>query len=225
MSEETDSKEEGQKEEGQKEEGQKSEKKKRFKEMMDRIESLSSQIAELKGGKKLESDLYSKTEDHNKEREKTDQTSKEIEEAVLFNSSIPSFIQDNRDILPSDVSDIIAVADKERYDRVSDKERAVKSAILQSFFKIESNLDLLTQTQKRLIDDYFKLSSKGKEDRAKDVYSNVFEPSVMMLKKIKKAEEVAKSRNGVRIGSKPEQDYLEKMIKISKQKHMPKEVQ
>ncbi len=114
------------------------------------------------------------------------------------------------------MSDIFARANKETYDNAIDKANEIKSALVESFFAIQSNLDLLTQSHKETLADYLKLTKNGKRDKAQETYTNVFEPALEMLKAVKRSEEVNKSRNGY-AGNDFDKSYKDKMTALSRQ--------
>ena len=148
---------------------------------------------------------------------------KSIENAVKFNYELDSFINDNKDILPSDIANIAAQSKKENYDSVNEKANAIKSGFVQSFFAVQANLDLLTATQKNAVEDFLKLSKIAKEDKASEIYENIFEPTIQTIKKVKKAEEVAKAKfGGYGTATSSEKEHIEKLKAASKKAHLKK---
>lgn len=121
-----------------------------------------------------------------------EKTANEMESAVLFNLGLDKFTQENENCLPPDVKGIIELAKKENYSSQREKSRAIKSAIVQSFFSEQSNMELLTPSQKNMIDGFMKLTKNGREAKANSLYSNVFEPALNAKKLTMKAEELGK---------------------------------
>jgi len=157
--------------------------------------------------------------DQETQEEKGKQT-REIERALGFNMRMHSFASDNKDLLPAEVGAIIAQADKETYDNATAKASAVKSAIIQSYFSVEGNMDALTPAQRVTLDDYLKLTKTAKEAKAADIYENIFEPALETIRKIKKAEEVGRSRGAFGADSKGTTAYKDKLVALARKTHL-----
>ena len=189
--------------------------------MKEELETLRKPREETsKEEKPKDDDLLNKAKKEREEKEKNSSDSKNIESAIKFNLSVNDFIKNNEDILPGEVQDIIRVAEKENYDSAKDKANAVKVGIIGSFFSIQSNLDLLTQAQKNQLEDFQKLTKNGKEGLSSHVYDNIFEPAIEMLKKLKKADELGKARNGFTTASSVEKDYTQRLIDQARKGHL-----
>lgn len=150
-----------------------------------------------------------------KEKESTDAKAGEIkgiEKALSFNMSVEKFVKDNTDVLPSEIPELLKAAEKEKYDSAAEKASAIRSAFVQSFFAVQAHVDLLTASQKTTLDDYLKLTKNGKEQKASEVYENLFEPALETLKKVKKAEELGKARSGFASSSKVEDGYKQRLM-------------
>ncbi len=143
-----------------------------------------------------------------------------IEGTLKFNMGVEGFVKDNADILPAEIPEILKAAAKETYDSESDKAAAVRSAIVQSFFSVQDNVNLLTANQKTALDDYLKLTKNGKEQKADNVYENLFEPALETLRRVRKAEEVGKARTGIASGSKVEDAYKKRLMDNSKKNYL-----
>lgn len=150
---------------------------------------------------------------------KTDEM-KGIEKALSFNMSVEKLLADNSEVLPSEMADLLKAAEKEKYDSAKEKAAAIKTAFIKSFFAIQANVDLLTPSQKTTLDDYLKLTKNGKEDKAAEVYENIFEPTLETLKKVKKAEELGKARAGFSSSSKAEDAYKQKLMAGSRKMYL-----
>lgn len=143
-----------------------------------------------------------------------------IEGALRFNMSANQFVKDNEDLLPAEVSSILRVSEKEVYDNALQRANAVKAAFVKSFFAIEDNVGALTANQKVQLDDYLKLTKNGKEDKANEIYENLFEPALETMRKVKKAEQVGLARNGFAGTNQVEDAYKQRLINQAKQAHL-----
>lgn len=145
---------------------------------------------------------------------------KGIEKALQFNMSVEKIVKDNGDVLPSEMGDLLKAAEKEKYDSAGEKAAAIKTAFIKSFFAVQANVDLLTSAQKTALDDYLKLTKNGKEEKAAEIYENIFEPALETLKKVKKAEELGKARGGFATSSKVEDAYKQKLMAGSRKMYL-----
>jgi len=196
------------------------------------IADLQKQIADLqkkldtsaggKGGKNDSTnnndndDLRKKAEDERKQRESKQADTKAIESALQFNLGMENFLKENKDIFPKEIEDIISVAKKETYDTAADKANAIKAAVIQSFFHVEDNLNALTQSQKETVADFLKLSKTGRESKAASLYDTVFEPALKMMKDVKKAQELAKAKNGYASHGTVMEGYKQRLLESAK---------
>lgn len=167
--------------------------------------------------------LRDKVINDNKDKGDKAAEAKKLEGALRFVMGGDKFITDHKSLLPKEISDIFARADKETYESSIDKANAIRSAIVESFFSLQANLDLLTQNQKDQVEDFLKLSRKAKEERSEQVYLNVFEPALEMLKRIKKAEQVGKSNQGSKDETDSDKAYREKLMSGSKKHYLGKD--
>lgn len=145
---------------------------------------------------------------------------KGIEKALAFNMAIEKFVVDNKDALPSEIPELLKAAEKEKYDSAAEKAAAIKSAFVQSFFSVQGNVEMLTASQKSTLDDYLKLTKNAKEQKASEIYENLFEPALETLKKVKKAEELGKARSGLHSSSKGEDSYKAKLMAGSRKTYL-----
>lgn len=167
-----------------------------------------------------EEELHTKVKKNKskKDQEKTDSAA--LESALRFDLQSAEFIKNNESVLPKDVADIFEVSKKENYKSPVQKASAIKSAIIQTFFKLQTNVDSLTSNQKNSLDDYLKLTKDGKEERAQQVFENILEPTLEMLKRVKKAEEVAKAKSGHANQSDATKAHNERMMKLSRKHYL-----
>jgi hypothetical protein len=160
-------------------------------------ESNAALIARLE---KLESSLKPPTPDPKDEElrdkarrqreadEKKGMDSKALEQSIKFNLQSSEFLKVNQSLLPKDAPDIFKAADKEKFENEIEKARAVKVGLIQSFFAVQENVDLLTGPQKNRLDEFLKLTKNGKQDQAQEFYENIFEPTFEALRRVKRAE-------------------------------------
>jgi hypothetical protein len=142
---------------------------------------------------------------------------KATEAALRFSMSAPEFLKTNASLLPKNAADIFKQADKETYESAVQKDKAIKSGLIQSFFEVQSNVELLTPGLKNQLDEYLKLTNTGKQDRAMQVYESIFEPTFEMLKRIKKADALNK---GYGSGSSFDDEYKNKLMTGSKKHYL-----
>lgn len=164
-----------------------------------------------------------KNDDLNAKAKKTEeerQMASQLEAAVTFNAGSKEFLKTNEALFSKEIADIFSAAEKEKYESVVEKANSIKAAVLKSFFALQSNVDLLTPAHKVAIADYLKLTVEARKERAHEVFTNVFEPAVEILRKAKKVEEVSKAQGVGGASDKSDSAYLEKLTKISKQHYM-----
>jgi hypothetical protein len=161
-------------------------------------------------------DLADKTRQNREESDRRALESKDLEGAITFNLQSGEFLKKHAALLPENVKDLFTTADKETYDSPIQKSNEIKSGLIQEFFAVQANHDLLTVSQKQALADFLKLTKDGKSEKAKAVFDNIFEPALEILKATKKAEEVQRARNGY--GDDSDKAYKEKLMNHS-QKH------
>jgi hypothetical protein len=154
-------------------------------------------------------ELIDKTRKEKAAADKKVSDSKALESALRFSLKSEEFLKTNATLLPKDVADIFKQAEKENYADAMEKDAAIKSGIIQSFFQVQANMDLLTPGLKSQLDEYLKLTKTGKQEKAQQIYDSVFEPAFAMLKGIKKAEALNKGFGG---GSDAETAYKNKLM-------------
>lgn len=193
----------------------------------DEADKIKKELDDLKAKSKSKDDpkpdpddLSDKARKEKESKEKQGEETRRLESALTFNLSLSEFLKSNKDLLPGEIDGIVKAADKERYESAIEKAGALKSGMIKEFFLVQTNLDLLTKAQRTQVEEYLKLSPKGREEKAASVFENIFEPALETLKKIKKAEEVGRSTGGHHTGSKAENDYKNKMINIAKKTHL-----
>jgi hypothetical protein len=193
----------------------------------DPVEALKTQNAELL--KRLEAlegkskpppedpDLLEKAKKEREEKEAKGADAKALEAALRFTMGSKEWVKNNGSLLPKDIEGVITNADKETYDSAVEKAGAVQSSILQSFFQVQENLDLLTPSQKTAIEEFLKLTKNGKQVKAPTLYDSIFEPTFEMLKRIKKAEQL---NSKDKFQSDGEKALAERMMTLSKKHYL-----
>lgn len=181
----------------------------RLKEELDKLKKTNAPPVDLNTIANL-----NRTEDEKKKLEQ-----KALEQAVEFNYGTKDFMKNHEGIVPKEVADLFTAAAKENYDSPVQKASAIKTGIIQEFFKVQENLDLLTPAHKDAIDRFGKLTKTGKESEAQAVWENIFEPAVNIKVRMKKADEVIRARNGLATASEVDEAYKKRLIEGSKKSY------
>lgn len=130
-----------------------------------------------------------------REREKSEKAKgreKQLESSLRFTMGTKDFLKNNESLLPKEASEIFAQADKENFGDAIEKDQAIKSGLMSSFFAVQANVDLLTAGQKAQLDDWLKLTKNGKQEKAQAMYDLVFEPALDKARSVKRAEALSK---------------------------------
>lgn len=170
------------------------------------------------GGQGDDDPIAAKVKKDREAREKADADAKTIENSLAFTMGIGALVDKDASLLPKDMKEIIAAAEKLTYTNAAHKANAVKASIIKAFFAVESNMEGLTASQRHDLDEYLKLSQTGREEKAATVYANIFEPTLEMNRRLQKAIELQRGNNGIQTSSGTEANYREKMIAAA-QKH------
>lgn len=141
-----------------------------------------------------------------------------MESAMRFNLSSKDFLKENEGFLPKEVADLFTAAEKVNYDSAVHKANAIKDGVIQEVFKLQANLDLLTAAHKKSVENYLKLTKNAREEKAQDLFENVLEPLLATHKRIKKAEEVNRSKLG--LGNDQDQAYKQRLIDGSRKHYI-----
>jgi hypothetical protein len=181
------------------------------------IAELKLQLESLKPKPSDDPDIIERAKKDREEKDKQSNNSRDLEAALKFDLTSKDWLKQNQSLLPKDINDIFETASKEKFENAIDKDRAIKSGIVQTFFSVQTNVDLLTSSQKEKLDDYLKLTKNGKEDKAQKIYNEIFEPTFEMLKRIKKAEALSGG-----FGSEDgwESEYKNKLMGLSKKHYL-----
>lgn len=181
--------------------------------IMEALTKLTAAPSDKKEDKKDDEDLGEKARKERELADKNAASQKDLEAALTFDLKSEEFLKANAPLLPKDIADIFKTAKSEKYDNAVDKANALKAAVIGSFFKVQSNLDLLTAGLKNKLEDYLKLTNTGKQEKAAEIYDSVFEPALSMLKQIKKADALAKGHG---VGTSTDDGYKNKLVTRSK---------
>lgn len=158
-----------------------------------------------------------------KEKETAEEKAKEtktLTEAIKFNMAIDDFVKTNEKLLPPEIADIVKLSNKEKYDSEQAKSNALKASIIQSFFKVQANIDVLTNSQRSTIDYYLTLTKNGKEEKAAEIYENILEPRLHVMREIKKAQEVSLANKGYGQPTAEHDSYKARLLKASRETHL-----
>lgn len=178
-----------------------------------------AELDKLKPPPKKEDDpsLSDKARQQRELDEKNKQSERSLESAVVFNQSIKDFMKNNVGLLPKTIESLFTAAEKETFDSQVQKANELKVGIVQEFFAVQANLDLLTAAQKVELEDFLKLTKTGKQDRAQTMYAMIFEPALETLRKVEKAKQVGQGSNEQ---SSSEKALAEKMFKASRKHYL-----
>jgi hypothetical protein len=183
-------------------------------------EALRKELEALKAKPAPKPDDESLADQARRKREEDDKKigdSKKMENALRFSLGADTWLQNNQSLLPKSIPGIFEAAKKEVYASESEKVAAIKSGIVTEFFSEQANLDLLTESQKNALDEFRKLTNTVKQERAGQLYDSVFEPTFEMLKKLKKAQQLA---NGINTPTDAEAKYKDKLMKGSRNHYL-----
>lgn len=167
--------------------------------------------------KKDDPTLADKARQEREEKEKAQAAEKKLESALKFTLGSADFLKTNASLLPKTIEGIFSQAEKENYGSPIEKANAIKAGIVSEFFAVQSNLDLLTDSQKIALAEFKALTKNDKQERVQHVFDNIFEPTFESLKRIKKAEHLSK---GLGDPNDTLAAYNNKMIAVSRKHHL-----
>lgn len=157
---------------------------------------------------KLEEDARKKAEEEAKNKAQ----SKKIENAVAFSYDITKLLSENPDILGEEIKSIIDLAAKRDYPNAIEKANELRSAILNTFFSKQANIDaLVTESFKKKATEFLALTTIKRNELSEE-YWNLLELAVENIKKEKKHEELLKKGKGEYTGSDAEEKYDKKIF-------------
>lgn len=185
------------------------------------IKEMQAAIAKLTPGTgtppPADKTLAEKAEAERLAREKNQTDVSKIERDLTYNLGVKKFVEDHKAFLSEDVQGILAQAEKEKYDSAGQKAAELRTEIIEAFFKVQANSDILTAAQKRILADFGKLTKDGKRQDSEKVYESVFEPALEMVKRVKKAEELNLAARGYATATGgPLGAYKQKLLEAAK---------
>lgn len=169
------------------------------------------------GGKGDDPSLAEKARLEKEQKEKRDNETKSLESAVSFNLGAKGWLKENASLLPESIPGIFELAEKEKFDSAQDKASTIKVNLVTEFFSKQANLDLLTATQKKSLEDFLALTKNVRQERVQQIYDGIFEPTLETLRKLKKAEALQK---GLAEPSDAEDAYAKKLMNLSRKHHL-----
>ena len=186
-----------------------------------KIADLEKQLSDLKAAKPNptpnpnpkpdDDDLQRKAAREREEKDKRNADSKRLESALKFSMGSAEWLKTNGTLLPKNIEGIFSAAEKEKYDNAIDKDSAIKAGIIQEFFGVQANLDLLTSGPKSALEDFLKLTKNKKEETAQHIWETVFEPAFAQLKAVTKAQQLNTGHKNQSDGEKALADRMTKM--------------
>lgn len=182
-------------------------------ELIKRLEAMESRFKPAS----TEPDLSEKTRIEREAAEKKSADQKKIATALKFTMGSPDWLKNNATLLPKTIPDLFVKAEKETYESEIEKADAIKVGIVNEFFAVQGNLDLLTESQKNLLEDWKKLTKNEKQDRVHNIYDLVFEPSFERLRGQRKAEQLSK---GLGDSTHFEDAYKKRLMEISRKHYL-----
>lgn len=135
-------------------------------------------------------DMRDRNRRDNEQRETAQREQARVESAVTFNLTLGKWCDDNKELLPAEIPEILKRSATENFESASAKAAELRSAIILSFFDLQENEDLLTASQKASLANYKKLSRTAKIEKAADFYETIFEPTFESLRKIRRAQDL-----------------------------------
>ena len=167
------------------------------KELADLKSKFEAQQKELEDFKKTKSqnddpDLAKKAQKEREEKEKREADTKTMETAIGFVMGADKWLEVNASLLPENIKEIFEQAGKEKYGSTSEKANAIKVGIVSEYFAKQSNLDFLTDGQKKRLAQFLDLTKTVKQERVSEVYDTIFEPTLEMARQIEKASQLQK---------------------------------
>lgn len=157
--------------------------------------------------------LADKARKQREDEERKAGESKQLEAALSFNLGAKDWQKNHASLLPKTIEGIFVQAEKENYGNAIEKANAIKVGIVSEFFAQQSNLDLLTPGMKTALEDFQKLTKNTKHERVTQLWDQVFEPALEMLRRTKKAEQL---NRGLGAPTDVEEAYKQRLIKGSR---------
>ena len=193
------------------------------KELADLKAKFEAQQKELEGykakppKKEDDPDLATRAAKEREDKEKRDKDASEMESAIGFVMGSTKWLETNAALLPENIKEIFGQAEKEKYGSASEKAKDLKVGIVSEYFAKQSNLDLLTDGQKKKLAQFLDLTKNVKQERVNDVYESIFEPTLETARQIKKAQELQK---GLAPSDGKHDAYKKRLVDGSRKHHL-----
>lgn len=162
-------------------------------------------------------DLADKARKEKEAQEKEASKSKSLSTAIKFNMGAKDWAKNNATLLPKTISGILEQAEKENYGTEIEKANAIKVNILSEFFAVQTNVDLLTESQKSRLAEFKALTKNDKHERVQQIYDDLFEPTFERLKDVTKARQLSMG-HGTQTDA--EAAYKEKLMKGARKHYL-----
>ncbi|MDR2426833.1 MAG: hypothetical protein LBD46_06635 [Endomicrobium sp.] len=201
-----------------------------FDEAKAKAEAAEKELKELKEKQKLLSvppnpnptleDLIAKSKKDSEEQAKIKEINNQLERAVEFNYKIETFAKENKEIVGDEVINIIELSKGRNYDTGIEKANELRSAILNKYFSVQSNIDALrTESFKKKATEFLALT-QIKRNELSDEYWELFELSVENIRRDKKQAELVKAENGIETND-FQKKYKEKLAEQANEYYFP----
>lgn len=172
-------------------------------------EELDRLIAKAAGKSEHEEDLTKNIEAEKKRKLQDQQTQEKIVTAAKFNIRLDTFLKEYSGVLPADANEIPKAASLDKYPGEVERSNVIKAALMQSFFKEDENIKLLSESQLAKWKTYLALGTVGRNEEAASVYDIVFEPAINHARSVRQAQ--LKSNQDTLTGSKDSDIIFKKM--------------
>lgn len=166
-------------------------------------------------------DLADKAKRQREADDKKKTSEKTLESAINFLVGSAEWQKTNSSLMPKTVPGIFEAAEKENYGSKIEKANAIKVGIVQEFFAVQANHDLLTGDQKIALAEFLALTKNVKQERVDNIYAMIFEPTLKYIKDIAKAKLL---NNGEKNETDSEKALTEKYRKASQKHYLGKEL-
>ncbi len=169
--------------------------KKQNEDMVKMIKSLSEKTDKSQNQEAAEKNLLQKTREETKLKSERDHESRKLEAGASYVTSFDSWLSDHEKILSnaSELKSYKETVDKAKFDSLLDKANELRKGTISSMFGLRENMDLLTPTQRKKIEEYLNFSEEKQRKESEEYFECV--DSVVNIKKLQnKAVEALKAK-------------------------------
>ncbi len=149
------------------------------------------------------------------EGEKKKQSEKALVEAAKFTVSLSKIVEDNEAFFPKEIAGIMEVNAKKPYDNELARANDLRASIIESVFSEQKNLDLLSETAKIKVQEFFGFNKTKKEEVSQTYWEYVL-TALDTNNRITKLDRISKARNGINMSSGWEKDHEDKIFGLTK---------